>query len=112
MNQDILSYVDSNKGLEIEVWAYRANDVDKIGAEQPTDFWRIDLMFSPRKFADDHSIDGSALFHEVAANVAESLLRWPLGRLNPTQATSAHVTSFDAETFTLNLPPEWKLSHD
>lgn len=109
MNQDVLTYIDFNKNLTVEIWAYRADDVDRIGAGPLTDFWRADLMFSPKSFADARKLDDKELFREVAANVAESLLRWPLGRVNPSQATSVRVGSFDAETFTMNLPHEWKL---
>jgi hypothetical protein len=111
MGQDVFDYVDSNKGLKVDMWAYRADDVEKIGAGPLSDFWQVDLMFSPQKFADARSFDGKGLFHEMAANIAECLLRWPLGRLNPTQATSVRVGSFDAEIFTMNLPQEWKLRH-
>lgn len=107
MGQDILQYVDSNKGLTARMWAYRADDVEKIGAEPPTDFWRVDLLLSPQEFAAASSLHGKELFHEMAANIAESLLRWPRGRLNPTQATSVHVRS-GAGTFTMDLPQEWK----
>src|SRR5688572_4932271 len=73
MNQDILEYFDSNKGLRAEMWAYRAEDVEKIGVGPPTDFWRVDLLFNPQEFADARSLDSKELFREMAANIAESL---------------------------------------
>jgi hypothetical protein len=108
MSQDILGYVDSNKGLRTEMWAYRAEDVDEIGVGPPTDFWRVDLLFNPQEFADTRSLDSKELFREMAANIAESLLRWPKGRLNPTQATSIHVRAVGMGPLIINLPQEWK----
>ena len=65
-------------------------------------------MFSAQEFAAAHSGDGDKLFHEVAANIGESLLRWPKGRLNPTQAKRVRIRAFDSGLFTMDLPPEWK----
>ena len=107
MGQDVLDYIDFNKKLKVEMWAYRAADVEKIGSAPPTDYWQVDLLFSAGKFAAKHSSDGDRLFREVAANIAESLLRWPKGRLNATQAKAVRVSAFDAGVFTMELPAEW-----
>jgi len=107
MGQDVLDYIDFNKRLKVEMWAYRADDVEKIGSGPPTDFWQVDLLFSAAQFAADRSEDSNALFREVAPNVAECLLRWPKGRVNPSQAKSVRVRAFDMGPFTMDRPPEW-----
>jgi len=69
-----MEYADSNIGLTFEFWAYRDDNIDKID-DNPKDFWRADLGFSLKRFADERpGVDPSLLLREVGMNIAECLL--------------------------------------
>jgi hypothetical protein len=114
MYQWVIEYTDSNIGLTVECWAYRADDVEKSGDGPPKDFWNVDLLSGLKRFADERpEIDHKALLSRVGMNIAECPLTWPASEkdhINSFQAKRVNIRARGIGAFSVNLPEAWETS--